>query len=207
MRLVKIVLISKRFSRIANLQPTGLQNGDGLWVVYWRKGEYEFMGVFLCGVALSLFVRYTYAKHCIVRSAADMQLNPDCVRDVLLFLEENLTITPDLEIKSIPLYQIAKSLNQYPQNEVAHCLLALKDAGFIVAQVNASGNCIHRLSVSRITFDGHEFIGQIRPKSFWERTKAIVRKMGPVTLDVLKTTGSELAKRQIIEYLNGNPQV
>lgn len=135
-----------------------------------------------------------------------MRLNPNCVRDTLLFFEENLTISPELEIKSIPLYQIAKALD-YPQEEIANTLIALKDAGFITAQMDMSNNRIYRLTVSLITYNGYQFIEVIRPKPVWERIKAALCQVGSVTLEIMKAAGTEIIKSEISAYLKENPQI
>lgn len=135
-----------------------------------------------------------------------MRLNPDCVRDTLLFLEENLRITPELEIKGLTLHKITEALD-YTIEEVANTLIDLKDAGFITAQLDMADRRIYRLSVSRITHDGYQFIETIRPKPVWERTKNILGQMGSFTFETIKTIATQIIKSEISAYLEGNPQI
>ena len=54
-----------------------------------------------------------------------MELNLDCVRDVLFLLEDNLTITSNLEICFFGLEEIVPILHQYNPGEIANVLLVL----------------------------------------------------------------------------------
>lgn len=53
-----------------------------------------------------------------------MKLNPDCVRDILFFLEDHLSINSELEFSSIDIYELDQSLN-YSIGELSNTLLVL----------------------------------------------------------------------------------
>ena len=75
-----------------------------------------------------------------------MKFNPDCMRDILLYLEENLTLSPDLEIQFISVQDLSKNL-PYPIQEIANMVLVLDDAEFIDASRFDAGNQICELLV------------------------------------------------------------
>lgn len=95
----------------------------------------------------------------------------------------------------------------YPQEEIDNTLIALKDAGFITAQIDMSNNHIYQLTVSLITYNGYQFIEVIRPKPVWERIKAALCQVGSGTLEIMKAAGTEIIKSETSAYLKENPQV
>lgn len=86
------------------------------------------------------------------------------MRDILLFLEEHLTITPELEISEIDIFELIEALD-YPSGEIANTLLALDDAGFIDSDCSYASDCISDLIVSRITYSGYQFLETIRSET------------------------------------------
>ena len=40
-----------------------------------------------------------------------MKLNPECIRDIMFYLEENLTMNSDLEINEISIFDLPEKLN------------------------------------------------------------------------------------------------
>ncbi len=99
-----------------------------------------------------------------------MKFNPDCMRDILLYLEENLTLSPDLEIQFISVQDLSKNL-PYPIQEIANMVLVLDDAEFIDASRFDAGNQICELLVLRITYSGYQLIESIRPQPVWEKNQ------------------------------------
>ena len=129
-----------------------------------------------------------------------MKLNPDCIRAVLFYLEENLSISSDLEINEISIFDLDRNL-EYSINELANTLLVLDDAGFIVTARDDGSNCMNELDVYRITYDGYQFIETIRPESAWKKVKSVCGKIGSFSTNVIVQVASnvlsELIKEQI----------
>lgn len=48
-------------------------------------------------------------------------------------------------------------------------------------------------SINELTFDGHEFIETIRPKTVWDKTKHIVSQAGTASLAVISDIASSCA--------------
>ena len=121
-----------------------------------------------------------------------MKFNLDCTRDTLFLLEEKLTISPDLEISSLNLEEIASGLSNYGIGEVANTLIALTEAGFLAADVIYSEDSIEDILVSRITYNGYQFIECIRPESVWKKLKSTGGKVGALTVNVATQIASSL---------------
>ena len=129
-----------------------------------------------------------------------MKLNPDCIRAVLFYLEENLSISSDLEIKEISVFDLDKNL-EYPINELANTLLVLDDAGFIVAARDNGSDCINELDVCRITYDGYQFIETIRPEPAWKKVKSVCGKIGSFSTNVIVQVASNVLTELIKEQM------
>lgn len=127
-----------------------------------------------------------------------MKFNPDCARDILFLLEEKLTISTDLEICYLCLEEIAPNLNQYNAAEIANTLIVLNEAGFIVAEAIFAGDCIEDILVSRITFNGYQFIESIRPEPVWNKVKNIGSKVGSFSVNAI----SQIAASTITALIN-----
>lgn len=116
-----------------------------------------------------------------------MKLNIDCIRDVLIFLEENLEINDDLEIKSQNLHTICNALEgKYEKPEIAYTLLKLKEGGYIQAQKFMGNGIISNIIVSSITYEGHQFIESIRSETVFEEVKNKLGKVGNFALDIVQ---------------------
>lgn len=109
-----------------------------------------------------------------------MKLNPDCVRDTLLYLEENLTYVDNndygLEYKTIVPETIASELHKkhnYNKDDVNYSVEKLLEIGFITASTQSRGNnnSLIYAPISDITWAGHQFLNTIRSKTVWEATK------------------------------------
>ena len=86
-----------------------------------------------------------------------MKLNPECIRAIMLYLEENLTMNSDLEINEISVFDLPRKIN-FSIEEIANTLLVLDDAGFIVCYRNDGDDAIVALDVYRITYTGYQFL-------------------------------------------------
>lgn len=96
-----------------------------------------------------------------------MKVNPDCVRDILLYLEENLILVDDeysskIEHKDISLTSIIEELTndeKYKVNEIKYSVEKLLEIGFISSKrINIGANkSIISCPISDITWDGHHF--------------------------------------------------
>ena len=118
-----------------------------------------------------------------------MKLNYDCVRDMLLALEELLTINEDLCHEYVPIDKLFEVLNKYDRKEVLYTFLKLGEAGYI---------CIERRfyfggEVHALTYHGHEFIESVRDNEMWESVKSILSSVGAISLPLILETAKGLA--------------
>ena len=102
-----------------------------------------------------------------------MQLNYDCIRDVLLFLEKHLAVDENLCFSRMSLDDIMESTlisDRYSVNEVAYTIHNLYQCEFIDAIVDDSDDELNYI-VFDITYIGHEFLSSIRNDNIWNKIK------------------------------------
>lgn len=122
-----------------------------------------------------------------------MKLNPNCMRDILLYLEEHLDISPELEYQEVDAYQLAKHL-EYSIQEIVNTLLVLRDAEFIELATNGT---LSQVDVYLITYNGYQFIESIRPKSVWEKVLSVSRHIGSFSIDLISQTTHEVLSAMV----------
>lgn len=108
-----------------------------------------------------------------------MKLNIDCVRDVLLCLEENITMDNNNCIIPVPFKTVKAILkNKYEENDIVYAISKLLDIRYIIGHIDkTNGRYKVTGSISDITWEGHEFLNSIRPQTIWETTKENASKL------------------------------
>lgn len=137
-----------------------------------------------------------------------MKLNYECLRQVLLTLEEFLDLKDDLNFKTMTVEEIASIpilVNSFSQKDIAYCVYMLADAELItyvksknLIDENGFFYGITDSFVSSLTYKGHEFLQQIRNETIWFKTKEKLKPLGIMTIDII----SQVASNVIISMLN-----
>lgn len=128
-----------------------------------------------------------------------MKLNPDCIRDTLLYLEEQLTINcKNNTFEFITLSQLTdgmlnKHKTKYTEEDIWYTVYNLKQVHFIEGKINDAGN--HRMmfcDIENITWNGHQFLNTIRPDTIWEATKKKAKQIGGMSISALSIISSAI---------------
>lgn len=123
-----------------------------------------------------------------------MKLNYDCIRDVMLYLEENLELNNTVHLENIVI--------DYSAEDINYSILKLEEIGYIKAHiVNADGIVAFTAIIFDITFYGHEFLNTVRPKTVWENTKEISTKIGVNTISSLTQIASQIVTQLISKQM------
>ena len=146
---------------------------------------------------------YFFGKVC-----ADMKLDPDIVRALLLALEDKLRLNNELEYHRVFITDVCSSiyLSGYCLPSITYTALKLKEAGYIDAYIESSDGRISAVCFSSITFTGHQFLENIRNQANWHKTKEVAVKAGNFTLKVLESISSGLATAYIKNTCSGATQ-
>lgn len=140
-----------------------------------------------------------------------MKLNPDCIRDVLIYLEENLTYSDDEEYviahKAISASRVIQELSEakgYSTGDVKYSIEKLIEVKYISAtDVITGGNeRVISFKIKDILYDGHEFLATVRPETIWEATKNGASKIGAMSIHAL----GYIAKK-VVDLIISNPTV
>ena len=109
-----------------------------------------------------------------------MILNPDCVRDILIYVEENSDLR---HIVSISPQSIPDELSKYSCDEVMYHIKQAELSSLLnVASWYLDGGC----SIYYLLPEGHQFLADIREDNNWNKTKDIAKSVGSNSLDSLK---------------------
>lgn len=139
-----------------------------------------------------------------------MELHPDCIRDVLIYLEDNLRFYDDehgrMVLQPIGWKQISEdeTLDQkYLVEDIKYAIFQLHKAGLIVGSKTAGGPGIYSIDVEDITWIGHELLGNIHGEEVWKETKSVAAKIGGVSLKALESIASGVTSAIIQRTLGG----
>ena len=125
-----------------------------------------------------------------------MRLNPDCIRDILLEVEENTDLTHSISFKPWS-GALPARLSRYSPDELAYHIMQCDLHGYF----EEMHNFVDEYDVSFLSPAGHAFLSDIRSDTVWNHTKTVAGKIGAWSLDALTkiATGvvTELIKTQL----------
>lgn len=107
-----------------------------------------------------------------------MRLNPDCIRDLLLALEDKVELNLRLDFHK---NNCNKLTDKYPPNVILYHLNQCIESGLLKGK-NSAGYIL----IYDITPAGHAFLADIRNDNNWNKTKEIATKVGAFSLNALK---------------------
>lgn len=137
-----------------------------------------------------------------------IELNYDCMKDVLVYLSNNLGYTYDkrtprlLTISWHKLYTDENLLELYRNDEILYNLKKLHEANLISAIYVENPNLrnIERFDITDITIDGYSFLNNANNQTVWNKTKNRAAKFGnvalPIFLKLLMDEGTKLLFNQ-----------
>lgn len=121
-----------------------------------------------------------------------MKLNPDCIRDVLMDIEENTTINTSWKYDSL---NSPKRLLDYDRFEIAYHARYCYEANLIKGfSIGGNSETIYAVD---LTPKGHEFLSNIRENKIWNGVKVIAGKIGSSSLDALIQISSNVVTELI----------
>lgn len=123
-----------------------------------------------------------------------MKLNPDCIRDILLAVEE----LSDYD-RSVSDSELSKSkfLISYFENEILYHVRQLTWSKML-QQADFYGEGFDILDLSP---QGHEFLNNIRSDDNWNKTKDFSGKIGSFAISTLQSVASSIMSISIQKYL------
>ncbi|MDD3186402.1 MAG: DUF2513 domain-containing protein [Anaerostipes sp.] len=115
-----------------------------------------------------------------------MNLNIDCVRDVLLFVE-NAEFGRDVNGSNF-----LAAYPNYTNDDFSYTCLKLKEAKYLEVVTKSMHPRPSVIKVKDITFEGHQFLADIKSDTFWNKIKDKASKVGFDTVKSLSVTAINL---------------
>jgi hypothetical protein len=127
-----------------------------------------------------------------------MKLNPDCIRDILLTVEEETSPSSQFVYKPSEKYTnrfllddesedehqiIHERLKSYTDEEILYHINQCELSGFFTNVNPCTGYLYFIQDLSPL---GHQFLADIRSDTNWNKTKDIAKKVGSFSLNTLK---------------------
>lgn len=123
-----------------------------------------------------------------------MKLDPDCIRDVLMVVEDNATVDTWVDTKAFT--ELAK---KYGGPAVSYHVRQADWAGLFSKMEKFIGG---GFIIQDLSPQGHEFLANIRQDTNWNKTKQIASKVGSTSLSTLTTVASSVISDLIQKNLH-----
>lgn len=128
-----------------------------------------------------------------------MKLNIDCVRDVMLTIEDQLGFGEEWSI-----YKLHTFLPDYTTEDLHYTCLKLLEGGYLNAVPINKLRCASPVicRIRDLTFSGHEFLETIRPKTVFDKTKSTAKKLGTQSLGAIVQIATSVLSEVITSSLD-----
>lgn len=128
-----------------------------------------------------------------------MKLNKDCIRLVLLYIEEHCVYKTnkfgDKTMHNVNLYELvnAKEFSEINKDDIRYTIVKLLEGDYIKGSLipKNSGVNFDIVSISQLTLRGHDLLDNIRPEPVWNKTKDVLHKVGDFSLNILSQVAGE----------------
>lgn len=126
-----------------------------------------------------------------------MKLNLDCIRDILLTVE-NAKYEEQLSFD-----KLHERLPKYSEEDLHYCLIKLDEAGLLeVVTIPVMRQHLPGIkSVHNLTFYGHEFLENIKSDNAWNKTKSIAAKVGSYSFNAIRDISIGVISEIIKQHL------
>lgn len=126
-----------------------------------------------------------------------MKLNPNCIRDILIAVEENTGYHTYLDYPAER--DQCPSLENYEDDEIRYHIYQCYKSGLIefAGKEDLSGN----IGIRDLTPAGHSFLANIRSDNVWNDVKKVSSKVGSSSLTALSQIASGIVSALIKSQL------
>lgn len=141
-----------------------------------------------------------------------MKLNLDCIRDILLIVEEEQTIqkinNPLLAdegfsdtwlIKQISSDWLIKheKLKEYDTEDILYSIKQMDESGFLEISDIKPGGYFSYL-IEDISPKGHEFISNLKSLTVWNKVKSTIKSVSGASLSIVSKVAAETVLKQLL---------
>lgn len=122
-----------------------------------------------------------------------MKLDQDLIRNLLLEMEAQ---EDDSSLNEKQLHEFSDK-NGINFKQLVYTIEKLNEANYINANVNYASNEVYWVNVNSITYEGHQFLDNIRDKNIWEKTKNKLSNLASVSIPIINQVASAIIKEQL----------
>lgn len=124
-----------------------------------------------------------------------MKLNHECIRDLLLYLEDNLLFKSHLCANDL-------EIAPYESIDIIYAAAKLSESKYIEAsQILYSHGTIPTIHVHSLTWDGHKLLDNIRDENVWNNTKSVVAQLSSVSIGIIDNVSNKIISKMIDEHI------
>lgn len=138
-----------------------------------------------------------------------MKLNSDCMRDVMLKIEQMQEITVDEEnnvcFEALWIDDLYKALSKHDKKDIFYALHNLDQAGYVSTNLINGDDSTLVYVVNYITYEGHNFLDKIRDPKAWKYIKTAGAVIGNFSLSAINQIANGVTTAVIDSYLAKNP--
>ena len=123
-----------------------------------------------------------------------MKLNPDCIRDILLTVEEKSTYAGMVRLPD----KKVERLKTYSEDEALYHLRQCDLSGYFY---EADSDLPGLYLIRDLTPKGHEFVGKVRDPKNWMIVKRGISAVRGYSLDVIRSISEGVASAAISSFV------
>lgn len=116
-----------------------------------------------------------------------MKLEKECVRQIMLEVENNLELGESLAPQDFSAFEI------YGKDITIYTLYKLNEAKYLKIRPDMK----NELEVDEMTWEGHQFLDTIRDPKVWSKTKEIASHLESVSITLLSNIGTGVINHMI----------
>lgn len=128
-----------------------------------------------------------------------MKLNKDCIRKVLIYIEEHCVYQTnkfgDKTMHNVNLYELthAEEFCSIHEDDIRYTIVKLLEGGYIKGSLipKNSGVNFDIANISQLTLRGHDLLDNIKPDPVWDKTKNVLQKVGDFSLNIMSQVAGE----------------
>lgn len=141
-----------------------------------------------------------------------MKLDKDCIRLVLIYIEEHCIYETDKfgnkSMHNVNLHELiqSKDLLNTPDDDIRYTVVKLLEGGYIKGSLipQNSGVNFDIVQISQLTLRGHDLLDNIRPEPVWNKTKGVLHKVGDFSLGIMSQVAGETMAAYTKSMMNLN---
>lgn len=129
-----------------------------------------------------------------------MKINKDCVRLVLIYIEEHCVYKTDkfgdkrMHIVNLHELENSEELLNMQEDDIRYTVIKLLEGDYIKGDLipKNSGVNFEIVRISQLTLRGHDLLDNIKPEPVWNKTKGILQKIGDFSLSIMSQVAGEI---------------